>query len=176
MATRTAASRPVPRSRTFPRPGSVQSAARARLTSSRSRTERVRPRAIAAACLALPLLVAGCGGHGHKSAHVPGGPVLKPGPSFATGIHKIRHIVVIMQENRSFDTYFGTYPGADGIPHGVCVPDPLTGSCVHPFHNPADANNGGPHAIGNAHRDIDQGAMDGFVSEAERGQQCSTTD
>ena len=23
-------------------------------------------------------------------------------------IHKIKHVVVIMQENRSFDTYFGT--------------------------------------------------------------------
>ena len=32
------------------------------------------------------------------------------------GIHKIRHVVVIMQENRSFDSYFGTFPGADGIP------------------------------------------------------------
>ena len=47
------------------------------------------------------------------------------------GIHKIRHVIVIMQENRSFDNYFGTYPGADGIPrlHGKgtipCVPDPL---------------------------------------------------
>ena len=30
------------------------------------------------------------------------------------GIHKIKHVVVIMQENRSFDEYFGTYPGADG--------------------------------------------------------------
>ena len=40
------------------------------------------------------------------------------------GIHKIRHVVIIMQENRSFDHYFGTYPGADGIPPGVCVPDP----------------------------------------------------
>ncbi|MEA2145511.1 MAG: hypothetical protein QOG59_1098, partial [Solirubrobacteraceae bacterium] len=29
------------------------------------------------------------------------------------GIHKIRHVVVIMQENRSFDNYFGTFPGAD---------------------------------------------------------------
>ena len=26
----------------------------------------------------------------------------------------IKHIVVIMQENRSFDNYFGTYPGANG--------------------------------------------------------------
>ena len=36
------------------------------------------------------------------------------------GIHKIRHVVIIMQENRSFDSYFGTYPGADGFPmkHG----------------------------------------------------------
>jgi phospholipase C len=33
-----------------------------------------------------------------------------------TGIHKIEHVVVIMQENRSFDSYFGTFPGADGIP------------------------------------------------------------
>ena len=42
-----------------------------------------------------------------------------------TGIHKIKHVVIIMQENRSFDSYFGTYPGADGIPPGVCVPDPV---------------------------------------------------
>src|SRR5689334_707699 len=30
-------------------------------------------------------------------------------------INKIDHIVVIMQENRSFDNYFGMYPGADGF-------------------------------------------------------------
>jgi phospholipase C len=30
--------------------------------------------------------------------------------SMPQGIHKIRHIVVIMQENRSFDSYFGTFP------------------------------------------------------------------
>ena len=39
-----------------------------------------------------------------------------------TGIHKIKHVVVIMQENRSFDSYFGTYPGADGIPMQNGVP------------------------------------------------------
>jgi phospholipase C len=32
------------------------------------------------------------------------------------GLEKIDHIVFIVQENRSFDHYFGTYPGADGIP------------------------------------------------------------
>jgi phospholipase C len=39
--------------------------------------------------------------------------------SSAVGIHKIQHVIVIMQENRSFDSYFGTYPGADGIPADV---------------------------------------------------------
>ena len=44
-----------------------------------------------------------------------------------------------MQENRSYDSYFGTYPGADGIPmrHGVptvCVPNPA-GGCDRPYHD-----------------------------------------
>ena len=64
---------------------------------------------------------------------------------------KIQHVVIIMQENRSFDEYFGTYPGADGIPmqNGiptVCVPDPTTQQCVRPYHNSNDVNAGGPHA------------------------------
>src|SRR6267378_5652139 len=62
------------------------------------------------------------------------------------GIHNIQHVVMIMQENRSFDSYFGTYPGANGIPAGVCEPDPLNGGCVAPFHDPRDQNYGGPHS------------------------------
>jgi phospholipase C len=89
-------------------------------------------------------------------------------PSATGGIHKIKHVIVIMQENRSFDSYFGTFPGADGIPRGVCVPDPR-GGCVRPFHDHHDKNFGGPHALLNAQRDIDGGAMDGFVGSAVRG-------
>jgi phospholipase C len=85
------------------------------------------------------------------------------------GIHRIEHVVVIMQENRSFDTYFGTYPGADGIPAGACVPDPARGNCQRPYHNPKDVNGGGPHGERNAVADIDGGKMDGFVAQAERG-------
>src|SRR6476659_6721384 len=80
-------------------------------------------------------------------------------------IHKLKRVVVIMQENRSFDSYFGTYPGAEGIPRGVCVPDPR-GGCVRPYHNTRDRNVGGPHAMKNSTRDVDGGAMDGFVREA----------
>jgi phospholipase C len=89
----------------------------------------------------------------------------------ATGIHKIRHVIVIMQENRSFDSYFGTYPGADGIPRrngkpSVCVPD---GSrCVSPFHDPVNRDSGGPHQLLNAIRDVNGGRMNGFINQARR--------
>src|SRR2546423_6328691 len=71
----------------------------------------------------------------------------------AQDLQKIRHVVVIMQENRSFDHYFGTYPGAKGIPmrHGVpiaCVPDPERGGCMRPFRDGSDLNRGGPHGPG----------------------------
>jgi phospholipase C len=92
------------------------------------------------------------------------------------GIHKIKHVVMIMQENRSLDEYFGTYPGADGIPGGVCVPDPLHGGCVKPYHDPADENFGGPHGTSAFEADIDGGLMDGFVGEAETAKKCSGTD
>jgi phospholipase C len=83
-------------------------------------------------------------------------------------IHKIKHVVVIMQENRSFDEYFGTYPGADGIPPGVCVPVTASGGCMAPYHNPADLNTGGPHNLSNATADINGGQMNGFVTQALR--------
>ena len=88
------------------------------------------------------------------------------------GIHKIRHVVMIIQENRSFDSYFGTYPGADGIPaidghFTVCLPDPLTGGCDRPFHDSSLVNGGGPHGEGSVYDDLDGGEMDGFVRESE---------
>jgi phospholipase C len=88
-------------------------------------------------------------------------------------IHKIKHVVIIMQENRSFDSYFGTFPGAAGIPPDVCVPDPMTGGCDAPFHDSADLNHGGPHGAAAAAADIDGGKMDGFVGQAEGASGCS---
>jgi phospholipase C len=100
----------------------------------------------------------------------------RPRPHFHGGIHKIRHVVIIMQENRSFDSYFGTYPGADGIPGLAghpgtvpCIPNPLRHHCERPFHDTADRNAGGPHGHGNAESDISGGRMDGFVAQAEQG-------
>jgi phospholipase C len=107
------------------------------------------------------------------SAELPGRHrVARAAVGFA-GIHKIRHVVVIMQENRSFDSYFGTYPGADGIPMRdgvptVCGVDPATGACVKPYHDHANRNAGGPHDHSDAVADVDHGRMDGFVRQARR--------
>src|ERR1700737_3276892 len=92
------------------------------------------------------------------------------------GIHKIKHVIVIMQENRTFDSYFGTYPGAHGLPTNVCVPDPA-GGCVKPYHDASDLNGGGPHGQTDAIADINGGKMDGFVAQALKGKKgCSQTD
>jgi phospholipase C len=108
--------------------------------------------------------------------------LLQPASASSTGIHKIRHVVVIMQENRSFDSYFGTFPGADGVlrPNGtlkpgLCSPDPVTGRCIAPYHDPRDRNAGGPHGAADATADINGGKMDGFVAQAERGAGCRRT-
>jgi phospholipase C len=98
------------------------------------------------------------------------------------GIHKIKHVIVIMQENRSFDHYFGTYPGADGFPRAangdfaVCVPDPVKGGCQMPYHDTNDLNGGGPHGEASAIADVNGGKMDGFIAQAEEARRkgCTT--
>ncbi len=109
----------------------------------------------------IPAVAGGCG----SSAVVP------PTVQVPAAIHRIQHVIVIMQENRSFDNYFGTYPGADGIPmrHGhptVCVPDPTSGHCVPPYHDLGQVDSGGPHSPINAVSDIAGGRMNGFVAQA----------
>jgi phospholipase C len=130
------------------------------------------------------VVIAGCGG---SATHTPTTQTISPGPPPTAGqlhgIHKIRHVVIIMQENRSFDSYFGTYPGADGIPglagnpgQFPCLPDPRTRHCARPFHDRQDRSLGGPHAQWSAAADIDHGRMDGFVVQQERGlARCAQT-
>ncbi len=122
------------------------------------------------------LLPAACGGTSQPPA--PGRPSLPRTTAISTpaGIHKIQHVVVIMQENRSFDSYFGTYPGADGIPGLAgnpgkvpCVPDPRRSGCDKPYHDPKLVNGGGSHNAPAALADINNGRMNGFVANSEKG-------
>jgi phospholipase C len=131
--------------------------------------------------IAFALVASSSGGRSTSSAthaeRVSGGPhgsYIVP-----AGIRKIKHVIVIQQENRSFDSYFGTYPHADGIPmkHGkptVCVPDPASGTCVAPYVDHADVNGGGPHNARSAKADINGGKMNGYIRQAEKGRKgCS---
>ncbi|HEY5426438.1 MAG TPA: alkaline phosphatase family protein [Candidatus Tumulicola sp.] len=62
------------------------------------------------------LAAAGCGGGGGGSS--PGAPpVTRPTATPPAGA-KIAHVVIIIQENRSFDNLFATFPGADGATTG----------------------------------------------------------
>ena len=129
---------------------------------------------LASAIVAL-VLVAGC------TTPIPG---VTPPPSSAAGwktvvpapgegIHKVQHVIIIMQENRAFDHYFGTYPGADGFPMkdgvpAICIPGPDDNEpCISPYHDPDDVNFGGPHSQYESEADIDGGKMDGFIEQAE---------
>jgi len=100
---------------------------------------------------------------GNTTSTTPANPTAVP-PQLALARTKIKHIVIIMQENRSFDHYFGTYPGTDGIlmQNGVptaCANDPITGQCIKPFHDSNDINYGGPHGADSAVRDTNGGKM-----------------
>lgn len=86
---------------------------------------------------------------------------------------KIKHVFVIYQENRSFDSYFGTFPGAENLAsplaqsHGYKQYDPLRKGYITPFRIAApdlsDADHSRPALIAKA----DGGAMDRFVAVEE---------
>ncbi|HWC70385.1 MAG TPA: alkaline phosphatase family protein [Actinomycetota bacterium] len=97
-------------------------------------------------------------------------PVTPAGETGPPGIERLDHLVFIVQENRSFDHYFGTYPGARGIPRRgdgsfkVCVPDKFQGGrCVPPYVSRSFDQNGGPHEHDDSVRDVNGGKMDGFI-------------
>jgi phospholipase C len=120
--------------------------------------------------LLLSFLIAGCAGHDQAllPTHTQGSAAHASGPVGMLG-SSIKHVVVIELENRSFDSYFGTYPGVNGIPkHPNCNPDPQDGKCYLPFHNRVMINYGGPHGPDAMATDIDGGLLDGFIRSAEQ--------
>jgi len=104
-------------------------------------------------------------------APTPGKVSRGPTGSAATGETKtktpIKHFITLMQENHSFDNYFGTYPGANGIPKGTCQPidtnDPSRG-CVKPSHIGGRAVQDLNHSFKVFRSQYNHGEMNGFVS------------
>ncbi len=91
-----------------------------------------------------------------------------PGPAayvFASGSTPIDHVVVIMKENHAFDNYFGTFPGADGIPPNVSLPDGSGGN-VSPHWLGTTSTWDLPHDRNAMLADYDGGRNDGFAIQA----------
>ena len=97
------------------------------------------------------------GGQGNGNGHVG---VIVPGEN------PIKHVIFIVKENRTFDHYFGTYPGADGATEGGtlectdngCVPGPDVPLKPAPYIQPHDIT----HGFSSGLYAINGGAMNGF--------------
>ncbi len=100
-------------------------------------------------CAALAL--AGCGGSSTPTAPPSGGGT----PTNAT---TIKHIVIIMQENRSFDNLFNGYPGADTVTSGMSFGKSIPLQPI-PFEQGTDVD----HSHPGWWTDWDNGLMDGFA-------------
>ncbi|HVO40905.1 MAG TPA: alkaline phosphatase family protein [Spirochaetia bacterium] len=81
----------------------------------------------------------------------PAGPAPhRPGP--------IEHVLFLLQENHSFDNYFGTFPGADGLPPGLSVEG------TSPYHLSSTRTGNLAHGKGTALQAVNGGRMDRFVT------------
>ncbi len=109
-------------------------------------------RSLAALFVSGTLVLAGCG---NSSA---------PATSTTTSANAtpIKHIVIIMHENRSFDNLFNGYPGADTVTSGMSFGKSVTLQPI-PFEQGTDVD----HSHTGWWTDWDSGAMDGFHSHPE---------
>ncbi|HSZ19835.1 MAG TPA: alkaline phosphatase family protein [Candidatus Acidoferrum sp.] len=136
-----------------------------------SRRELLKLGGAAAATELGALLLHGCGLSGIHSNP-------SPGPSgCGSKLTDIEHVVIFIQENRSFDHYFGSYRGVRGFsdqslafqqPDFSNTADPPVGKLL-PFHLDTSTANGActhdiTHAWAPQHQSWDNGAMDMFVS------------
>ncbi len=105
-------------------------------------------------------------------------PAAAPGSArlASSAVSEIKHVVVLMQENRSFDHYFGAMPGVRGfgdpsVPksrffqHDSQNPDQY----LLPFHTDTHSTSAqnlpsNSHSWGPQHQSWDNGKMDGFVT------------
>lgn len=92
------------------------------------------------------------------SVRVSGGSAWLRKESLSEGHDRIQHVLFLLQENHSFDNYFGTFPGVDGLPENTHVEG------VAPFHLASARTGNLPHGKATVLTAVDGGAMDRFVS------------
>jgi len=93
---------------------------------------RGRNAVVAFALLALVAGAVACGGGETHTQGGPGLPVLSGALRQGGSTTPIQHVVIVIQENRSFDNFFATFPGADGTTVGKAEPIPASWGCPVP--------------------------------------------
>src|SRR2546421_5402267 len=85
--------------------------------------------------------------------------------TFLKGRNPLQHVIVDLQENRSFDHYYGFAPftGKYGVPPGYTQPDGNGGTVV-PYHFTSLSTSDIRHNWSATHGEDDGGAMDGFYT------------
>lgn len=72
----------------------------------------------------------------------------------------IQHIIFIFKENRTFDNYFGLFPGVDGTTTGKIKANHTVQTI--PLNSLTDSATNFNHEWNSAHLDYDKGKMDAF--------------
>ncbi len=136
-----------------------------------SRRELIKLLAAASSAEFASLALGGCGG-------ASGSPVSTPPPTAACSkLTDIQHVVIFIQENRSFDHYFGSYRGVRGFsdqsmafqqPDPSNTTNPPIGTLL-PFHLDTTKTNAActhdiTHEWVPQHQSWNNGAMNGFVT------------
>jgi phospholipase C len=134
-----------------------------------SRRELLKVGAAAGTAQMLGGLFSGCGGHSMPSPNPP--------PATCAKVTDIDHVVILMQENRSFDHYFGSYRGVRGFAdQSAAFQQPYPGNTSNapagvllPFHmDTTKLNAACTHDITHdwvpQHQSWNNGAMDDFVT------------
>lgn len=84
----------------------------------------------------------------------------------------IKHLVVVMQQNHTFDNYFGTYPGANGLPPDTCMPISIANTnsedCITPFRIGFYPLEDLSHSSSTFEYQYQNGEMNGFVEALTR--------
>lgn len=73
----------------------------------------------------------------------------------------IQHLVILLKENHGFDNYFGTFPGVDGLPANISLPDG-SGGFVSPHWISGVSTPDPPHDRASELAEYDGGLNDQF--------------
>jgi phospholipase C len=125
----------------------------------------------AGALAVLSCLPAGCGGGGSSGSG--SGSSGQPDQADWPSNNPIKHVVVLCQENRSFDHYFGAFADSFGSGTNTALgftPSALTyrnsaGTIYHPYHAVQFCEEDPDHTWGGSHNKWNLGAMDGWITD-----------